>query len=173
MRKIRRMFNKNAQSSKQSSEEEPEGDSSSPVMSATGAPVTTTTTGNHVVNPNPSAGCVTNSSAGSGRHLPIISTQGPGSISNTTDPHNMTPVDLEPILNELKEHRTENMRLHEEIESLKSQFNSECGLLNQTLNEERYRFEVSNFSLSLYVQMMNSIVLMDNIFSSFLMVTAN
>ena len=142
MRKIRRMFNKNAaqSSSKHSSEEEPEGDSSSPVMSATGAPVTT---GNHV---NP--GCVTNSSAGSGRQLPVISTQGPGSVSNTTDPLNMTTIDLDPILTELKELRAENMRFNEEFESLKSQHSNEITMLSQSLNEERYRCEVSNCCLS-------------------------
>lgn len=143
MRKIRRMFNKNAQSSKQSSEEEAEGDSSSPVMSASGAPVTT---GNHVT-----AGCVTNSSAGSGRHLPVISAPGPGSLSNTTDPINSTPIDLEPIFNELKEQRAESMRLREEIESLKSQLSTDCGLLNQSFNEERYRFDVSTASFHLSI----------------------
>jgi DNA repair exonuclease SbcCD ATPase subunit len=51
------------------------------------------------------------------------------------------PVDLEPILQELKESREETSRLQEELNKIKSQFQSDSTLLQQSLQEERFRFE--------------------------------
>lgn len=51
---------------------------------------------------------------------------------------------LEPILEELKERRDEATRLREEVETLKTQVQSEFGSWHQNLQEERSRFEVSH-----------------------------
>lgn len=59
-------------------------------------------------------------------------------------------IDIEPLVAELRERREECQRLSEDMESLKSHFQNECTVFHQSLQEERYRFEVRkhlNFSL--------------------------
>ena len=169
MRKIRRIFGqKNHSSSKHSSEEDVDDShhhymNHSPAMSSSGAATGVTpqhasgTTGNHhstatAMTPahNQSA-C--NSSTGTnslGRHVsPAVAAAHQHHHSLpisglTPEPPAPLPalVDLDPILNQLKEQREESNRLQEEIKSLKNQQQSDCNLLHQTLQEERYRYEV-------------------------------
>lgn len=53
-----------------------------------------------------------------------------------------TVIDLEPVIAELQNRRDEVRRLSAEIESLKSQLQTDCTVFHQSLQEERYRFEV-------------------------------
>nr|XP_015918446.1 transmembrane and coiled-coil domains protein 2 [Parasteatoda tepidariorum]XP_042908345.1 transmembrane and coiled-coil domains protein 2 [Parasteatoda tepidariorum] len=73
------------------------------------------------------------------RHQPLLQRSPPEHSSTPT----VTPLvsDLEPILQELRERREEYQRLVEEIEALKSQVQQEYSFFNQSLLEERYRFE--------------------------------
>ena len=59
--------------------------------------------------------------------------------------------DLEQIVIELKERREECHRLSEELEALKTQLQNECSVFHQSLQEERYRFEVSHSLLTLFL----------------------
>ena len=52
-------------------------------------------------------------------------------------------INLEPILTELRERREECQRFTDEVEVLKNQLQSECSAFHQSLQEERYRFEVN------------------------------
>lgn len=176
MRKIRRIFGqKNHSSSKHSSEGEDVDETHhhlmnhSPAMSTSGAATGTTphapgNTGNHhstatAMTPahNQSA-C--NSSTGTnslGRHVsPAVAAAHHHHHSLpisglTPEPPAPLPalVDLDPILNQLKEQRDESNRLQEEIKSLKNQQQNDCNLLHQTLQEERYRYEVRIMVLSM------------------------
>ena len=134
MRKIRKIFGKNNHSgnSKHSSEDDGLDETASPVMSGAGGVAV--------------SGC--NSSTSSGKNLHHTS---PGSLkAGSAQVAVLTPeppspaepsVDLEPLLIELKERRDEATRLQEEVDSLKTQLQSECTLLHQSLQEERFRFE--------------------------------
>ncbi|CAG2107139.1 unnamed protein product [Medioppia subpectinata] len=51
-------------------------------------------------------------------------------------------IDMEQIVIELKERREECRRMSEDVDSLKSQLQNECSVFHQSLQEERYRFEV-------------------------------
>lgn len=51
-------------------------------------------------------------------------------------------LDFENIVIEMKERREECHRLSEEVESMKNQLQNECSVFHQSLQEERYRFEV-------------------------------
>jgi len=52
-------------------------------------------------------------------------------------------IDIEHIVNQLKERRDECHRLSEEVDSLKNQLQNECLVFHQSLQDERYRFEVN------------------------------
>lgn len=81
-----------------------------------------------------------NSSASPAKHqLTPSSTAVP---SQELPPTAMQIVDLEPILAELRDRREEVTRLQDEVDSLKTQLANECALFHQSLQEERYRFEV-------------------------------
>lgn len=153
MRKIRRIFGRTSHSSSKNSDEgttdEALDEHSSIIMSASGAahPVP----GSSSSQPNPSAS-IGNSSTSSGRHhlaaqASLVSNQQqhPTATSPTPEPAPafLTQSDLEPLLAELGSRRNEVTRLQEEFESAKTQMQSECSLLHQSLQEERYRFEVS------------------------------
>ena len=134
MRKIRKIFGKNQSSSKHSSEDDGLDESGSPVMSGAGMTAP--------------SGC--NSSTSSGRNLHGHPgshkgmSQVPVVLTTQETPSPAEPaVDLEPLLSELKERREETSRLQEEVDSLKSQLQSECTLFHQSLQEERFRFEVN------------------------------
>lgn len=126
VRKIRRMFGKNHSNSKHSSEDGDVDESTSPVMSTNAAALPQ------------SAG---NSTTSSGRHHHPHTSPGLQLLPVTFDPPTPT-VDLEPLLAELKERKDEASRLQEEMEAMKTQLQNECSLLHQSLQEERYRFEV-------------------------------
>lgn len=52
-------------------------------------------------------------------------------------------IDIEHIVQQLKERREECHRLTEEVDAIKGQLQNECSVFHQSLQEERYRFEVS------------------------------
>jgi hypothetical protein len=52
--------------------------------------------------------------------------------------------DLQPFLAELKQRKEDCEKLNAQVESLKSQIQIECSSWNQTLQEERYHYEVTN-----------------------------
>lgn len=150
MRKIRRIFGRTSHSSSKNSDEgtdEALDEHSSLIMSASGAhPVP----GSSSSQPNPSAS-IGNSSTSSGRHhlaaQSLVSNQHPTATSPTPEPAPafLTQSDLEPLLAELGLRRNEVTRLQQEFESAKTQMQSECSLLHQSLQEERYRFEVRTY----------------------------
>lgn len=74
------------------------------------------------------------------------STSGRSAHQRTSSPDpaaaNNNLLDLEPLVTQLKEQRDESTRLQEELHALKTQHQSDCNLLHQSLQEERYRFEV-------------------------------
>lgn len=172
MRKIsRRIFGgKNHHSSSKHSSEEDVDESGSPAMSGAGSAVATGHNSSHApANPMTmttasasgapaggqsavnQSGC--NSSTSSARHLIHQHNMSAGSghnhnqqaITITPEPAVVVgPVDLEPLFSQLKEQRDECTRLQEELHSLKSQHQKDCSLLHQSLQEERYRFEVCN-----------------------------
>ncbi|RWS02841.1 Transmembrane and coiled-coil domains protein 2-like protein [Dinothrombium tinctorium] len=50
-------------------------------------------------------------------------------------------IDVEPLLAELRDRKDDCQRLTEEVEAFKTQFQAECALFHQNLQDERYRFE--------------------------------
>ncbi|XP_067121226.1 transmembrane and coiled-coil domains protein 2 isoform X2 [Centruroides vittatus] len=70
--------------------------------------------------------------------LQAIATGPESSITPTAVP---VVVDVEPILQELREQREESHRLREDIESLKNHLQQQGSCFNQALQEERYRYE--------------------------------
>ena len=146
MRKIRRIFGRTSHSSSKNSDEltdEALDEHSSLTMSASGAHQVPGSSSSH---PNPSAS-IGNSSTSSGRHhlaAQNVSNQHLTATSPTPEPTPafLTQSDLEPLITELGQRRNEVTRLQEEFESAKTQMQSECSLLHQSLQEERYRFEV-------------------------------
>ena len=64
------------------------------------------------------------------------------SISDTHSAPNAMQIDLEPVIVELRDRREEVSRLSDEIEAVKSQLQTECTVFHQSLQDERYRFEV-------------------------------
>lgn len=163
--------------SKHSSEEDVD-ESGSPAMSGTGSAVapgpnsSSHTTGTPAAN-TAAAGSTTaaaaaghsavnqsgcNSSTSSGRHLTQHHqhhNQQGMALSTCPEPVtavSLSPADLDPLITQLKEQRDECTKLQEELHSLKSQHQSDCSLLHQSLQEERYRFEVhTRRSLSLFL----------------------
>ena len=145
MRKIRRIFGRTSHSSSKNSDEgtdEALDEHSSLIMSASGAHQVPGSSSSH---PNPSAS-IGNSSTSSGRHHQLAqsvqSNQHPASPTPEPTPAFLTQSDLEPLVADLRSRRDEVTRLQEEFESAKTQMQSECSLLHQSLQEERYRFEV-------------------------------
>ena len=55
---------------------------------------------------------------------------------------NAMQIDLEPVIVELRDRREEVSRLSDEVEAVKSQLQTECTVFHQSLQDERYRFEV-------------------------------
>lgn len=53
-----------------------------------------------------------------------------------------TAADLEQLRNKIDERNQECMRLSNEINHLKTQFQSDCSMFNQSLQDEKYRVEV-------------------------------
>lgn len=153
MRKIRRIFGRTSHSSSKNSDEgadEALDEHSSLIMSTSGAHQVPGSSSSH---PNPSASIgnpsasIGNSSTSSGRHhhqlAPSVqSNQHPTSPTPEPTPAFLTQSDLEPLVADLRSRRDEVTRLQEEFESAKTQMQSECSLLHQSLQEERYRFEV-------------------------------
>lgn len=54
-----------------------------------------------------------------------------------------TVADIDQLRNRIDERTQDCLRFGEEIDTLKNQFQSECLLFNQTLQDEKYRVEVS------------------------------
>ncbi|GIX94034.1 transmembrane and coiled-coil domains protein 2 [Caerostris extrusa] len=87
--------------------------------------------------------------SGSGHQImgSISSPRHQSGLQRSPPEHSSTPTvtplvaDLEPILQELRERREEYHHLVEEIEALKSQVQQEYTFFNQSLLEERYRYE--------------------------------
>lgn len=95
------------------------------------------------------SGTANSSSLSPGRHHTPVTGTGQLGADNPPNTPNLGMIDLDPVIMELQNRRDEVNRLSDEIDGIKSQLQSECTVFHQSLQDERYRFEVCSNKITI------------------------